>query len=67
MSDDRLLDRFVRLCEIPSPTGEERMVADALVAELGALGVEVSEDDAAGPARGRGQPDRECPGWGTAG
>ena len=51
MSDDRLLDRFVRLCEIPSPTGDERAVADALLAELGELGVEVSEDDAARPAR----------------
>ena len=28
VSDQRLLDRFVRLCEIPSPTGAERAVAD---------------------------------------
>ena len=35
MSDDqRLLDRFVRLCEIPSPTGSERAIADAVLAEL---------------------------------
>jgi tripeptide aminopeptidase len=40
----------VRLCEIRSPTGEEREVADTIVAELRALGLEVSEDDAAGPA-----------------
>jgi tripeptide aminopeptidase len=46
-----MLDRFVRLCEIPSPTGEERAVADAVLAELRALGVEVEEDAAAGPAR----------------
>jgi tripeptide aminopeptidase len=46
-----LHERFVRLCEIPSPTGEERAVADAILAELRELGVEVSEDDAAGPAR----------------
>jgi tripeptide aminopeptidase len=40
----------VRLCEIRSPTGEEREVADTIAAELRALGLEVSEDDAAGPA-----------------
>jgi len=47
---DRLHETFVRLCEIRSPTGEEREVADTIVAELRALGLEVSEDDAAGPA-----------------
>jgi tripeptide aminopeptidase len=47
----RLHETFVRLCEIRSPTGEEREVADTIVAELRALGLEVSEDDAAGPAR----------------
>ncbi|HWM12112.1 MAG TPA: M20/M25/M40 family metallo-hydrolase [Solirubrobacteraceae bacterium] len=47
----RLHEAFVRLCEIRSPTGEEREVADTLLAELRALGLEVSEDDAAGPAR----------------
>lgn len=47
---DRLHETFVRLCEIRSPTGEEREVADTLLAELRALGLEVSEDDAAGPA-----------------
>src|SRR5262245_53541181 len=46
-----MLDRFVRLCEIASPTGEERAVADAVLAELRDMGVEVGEDDAAGPAR----------------
>jgi tripeptide aminopeptidase len=49
--DQRMLDRFVRLCEIPSPTGEERAVADAVLAELRELGVEVSEDGAAEAAR----------------
>ncbi|MGH2981834.1 MAG: M20/M25/M40 family metallo-hydrolase [Solirubrobacterales bacterium] len=49
--EQRLHDRFVRLCEIPSPTGDERRVADAVIAELRELGVDVSEDDAAGPAR----------------
>jgi tripeptide aminopeptidase len=46
-----MLDRFVRLCEIASPTGDERAVADAVLAELRELGVEVEEDGAAGPAR----------------
>jgi tripeptide aminopeptidase len=46
----RLHETFVRLCEIRSPTGEEREIADTLLAELRALGLEVSEDDAAGPA-----------------
>jgi tripeptide aminopeptidase len=44
-------DRFVRLCEVPSPTGDERAVADAVSDEMRALGIEVSEDGAAGPAR----------------
>lgn len=43
-------ETFVRLCEIRSPTGQEREVADSVAAELRALGLEVSEDDAAGPA-----------------
>jgi tripeptide aminopeptidase len=47
----RMLDRFVRLCEIRSPTGEERAVADAVLEELRALGVEASEDAAAEAAR----------------
>jgi tripeptide aminopeptidase len=41
----------VRLCEIPSPTGSERAIADAVAAELAEIGVLVTEDDAAGPAR----------------
>ena len=52
MSDDeRLLDRFVRLCEVPSPTGSERAIADAVLAELSGLRVDVSEDGAAQEAR----------------
>ncbi|HXV05417.1 MAG TPA: M20/M25/M40 family metallo-hydrolase [Solirubrobacterales bacterium] len=43
----RLHERFVRLCEIRSPTGEEREFADTILAELRALGFEVSEDGAA--------------------
>src|ERR1044072_1638397 len=48
---DRLHETFARLCEIRSPTGEEREVADTVAAELRVLGLEVSEDDAAGPAK----------------
>jgi tripeptide aminopeptidase len=51
VSESRLLERFIRLCEIPSVTGTERAVTDALAAELGDLGIEYREDDAAGPAR----------------
>jgi len=46
----RLHERFVRYCEVRSPTGEEREIADTLAAELRAMGLEVEEDDAAGPA-----------------
>jgi tripeptide aminopeptidase len=46
-----MLERFVRLCEIASPTGEERAVADAVLGELRELGIDVVEDGAAGPAR----------------
>jgi tripeptide aminopeptidase len=53
------------LCEIRSPTGEEREVADTIAAELHALGLEVSEDDAAGPAEaGAGNLLARLPGQG---
>jgi tripeptide aminopeptidase len=45
-----MLDRFVRLCEIASPTGQEREVADAVLDELRELGVDVAEDGSATPA-----------------
>ena len=44
---ERLLAEFIRLCEIESPSGRERGVADALTGELRALGLEVEEDDTA--------------------
>jgi tripeptide aminopeptidase len=67
MSDDRLLDRFVRLCETPSPTGSERAVADDVFAELTELGIEVIEDDAAEPARaGAGNLITRIPGTGES-
>ncbi len=55
----------MRLCETPSPTGSERAVADDVLAELRGLGVEVAEDDAAGPARaGSGNVIARVPGTG---
>jgi tripeptide aminopeptidase len=60
-----MLDRFVRLCEIASPTGDERAVADAVLAELRELGVEVSEDGSAEAARaGAGNLIARIPGTG---
>jgi tripeptide aminopeptidase len=47
VNSDRLHERFVRYCEVRSPTGEEREIADTLTAELRAMGLEVSEDDGA--------------------
>lgn len=47
----RVLDLFLELCAIPSPPGEERAVADRVIAELRALGLDVVEDGA-GPAIG---------------
>ena len=47
---ERLHQRFARLCEIRSPSGEEREVADAVTAELRELGLEVSEDGSADEA-----------------
>jgi tripeptide aminopeptidase len=67
MSSERLLERFVRLCEIPSPTESEREVADSVAAELTALGIEHREDDSAGPARaGAGNLIARVPGNGTS-
>src|SRR3954454_18992637 len=46
-----MLDRFARLCEIASPTGEERVIADAVLDELRGLGGDVAEDASATPAQ----------------
>jgi tripeptide aminopeptidase len=63
----RLQQRFVSLCEIPSPTGSERAVADAVLAELRGLEVEVIEDEAAAPARaGAGNLIARVPGAGES-
>jgi tripeptide aminopeptidase len=42
-----LVDLFLELCAIPSPPGEERLVADRVGRELDRLGLEWHEDDAA--------------------
>lgn len=44
---DELRDLFVRLARIPSPSGEERQVADAVTEYLGDLGLTVLEDETA--------------------
>ena len=65
MSDERLRERFVRLCETPSPTGSERAVADDVLAELSNAGIGVFEDAAAEPARaGAGNLIARVPGTG---
>ncbi|HYM56349.1 MAG TPA: M20/M25/M40 family metallo-hydrolase [Solirubrobacteraceae bacterium] len=46
----RLSDTFAALCRIPSPFGRERACADAVAAQLRAMGLQVEEDGAAGPA-----------------
>lgn len=42
----RVAQLMARLCEIPSPSRAEGAMADAVRAELAALGAEVTEDDA---------------------
>jgi tripeptide aminopeptidase len=41
---DQVVDDFVRLCEIESPSLRERAMADAVSEELRSLGLEVEED-----------------------
>jgi tripeptide aminopeptidase len=48
---ERLVRDFVRLCEIESPSGSERAVADALLEELRAAGLR-PEEDGSGPETG---------------
>jgi tripeptide aminopeptidase len=42
---ERVVDDFVRLCEVESPSRRERTMADAVTADLRALGLDVEEDD----------------------
>ncbi|MGH2783220.1 MAG: M20/M25/M40 family metallo-hydrolase, partial [Thermoleophilaceae bacterium] len=44
---ERVLDDFVRLCEIESPSRRERTMADAVRADLERLGLDVEEDGSA--------------------
>ncbi len=48
---ERLLADFTRYCEIESPSGHERPMADALLADLRELGLE-PEEDGTGPVTG---------------
>lgn len=43
---DRILDEFLRLVQIDSPSHHERDIADYLIKKLSAMGLEVIEDDA---------------------
>ncbi|MGH3991597.1 MAG: M20/M25/M40 family metallo-hydrolase, partial [Pseudonocardiaceae bacterium] len=45
---ERLAEDFVRLCEIESPSGREREMADAVAADLRTAGLEVAEDGSGG-------------------
>ena len=47
----RVVDLFLELCAIPSPPGQERAVADRIIRELDAIGLEWDEDGC-GPAIG---------------
>lgn len=47
----RVVDLFLELCAIPSPPGQERAVADRIIRELDAVGLEWDEDGC-GPAIG---------------
>ena len=40
----RLVEDFIYLCEIESPSRRERLMADAVTAQLRELGLEVEED-----------------------
>ncbi len=42
-----LVDLFLELCALPSPSGKERAVTDRVCAYLTELGLEWDEDDAA--------------------
>jgi tripeptide aminopeptidase len=48
---DRLLEDFVRLCEIESPSRREQPCVDAVASELRGLGLDVTEDSS-GPETG---------------
>src|SRR5919205_122288 len=43
----RVVEDFIRLCEIESPSRRERAMADAVTAELRSIGLHVEEDESA--------------------
>src|SRR5207247_5491896 len=45
---DRMVENFVRLCEIESPSRSERSMAAAVAGELRPIGLEVAEDRSGG-------------------
>lgn len=47
----RLLETFVRLCQVPSPSGREGQIASLIRKELEGLGLSVEEDGTAGQSR----------------
>ena len=49
---ERLLTKFACFCEIESPSGNERAMADAVIAELRALRLEEVEEDDSGAETG---------------
>jgi tripeptide aminopeptidase len=54
-----LLDLFTELCALPSPSGDERAVADRVAAELRGLGLDTHEDDS-GPRIGSTAGNLHC-------
>ena len=52
IEENRLIDLFLRLARLDAPSLDERLVADAVIAELNALDLEVEEDDAASRLNG---------------
>lgn len=62
----RVVDLFLELCAIPSPPGQERAVADRVIRELDAIGLEWDEDGC-GPAIGSSAGNVHCRLPGNAG
>ena len=60
---ERLLDKFVRFCEIQSPSRRERPMADAVIAELRAMRLEEVEEDDTGPETGSNAGNVNAPAW----
>lgn len=52
-TSDHLRDLLVELCVVPSPSRDERAIADLLTSRFTALGMSVREDDAATSTGGR--------------